>query len=61
MSNFKQLSLSMIVLQIDGLWFRPVNFSVIEAKCVYGKCSKILKTSCLPKWPRQTVQTSDGF
>ena len=23
----------------------------------YGKCSKILNTSCLPNWSRQTVQT----
>ena len=23
----------------------------------YGKHSKILRTSCLPKWPRQTGQT----
>ena len=23
----------------------------------FGKCSKILNTSCLPKWPRQTGQT----
>ena len=25
--------------------------------CMYGKCSKISKTSCQPKLPRQTVQT----
>ena len=45
------------VFPIVGLWFRPVNFSIIEAECVYGKCSKVLKTSCLLKRPRQTAQT----
>ena len=32
------------------------NSSVVLV--VYGKCSKILNTSCLPKSPRQTDQTA---
>ena len=42
---------------------RPVSVRVLrtavrEWACwIYGKCSKILITSCLLKRPRQTVQT----
>ena len=52
----------MIVFPIVGLWFRPVNFSVIEAKCVYGKCLIFwTPVACWKSQDKQHRPRSDCF
>ena len=48
-------------IQADNPWY---NYSLDDGFITkfyfmnYGKCTKIMNTSCLPKRPRQTVQTA---